>query len=178
MLIGIILSTLLVLIDWHGWMGPIGVAIVFTIVQVLEGYVITPKIVGEKVGLSPVTVIIVLLLGGELFGLTGVLLAIPVAGVIRVLLPDMLSVYTASPFYTGNLPYDLVATDAPAIGQAASEFPEPKKRPVVAKNEPAEPDVVSDDDPPTATNDDPSPQAAESEEAVVPENHGSNPTSD
>jgi predicted PurR-regulated permease PerM len=175
-LIGIILSTLLVLIDWHGWMGPIGVAIVFTIVQILEGYVITPKIVGEKVGLSPVTVIIVLLLGGELFGLTGVLLAIPVAGVIRVLLPDMLGVYTASPFYTGKLPYDLVTEETPAIGSTAdvSEF---ETNPVTDQAA-VEQELVSDDDSAVAKPDALGSQAADSQEAVSPENHGSKPTGD
>ncbi len=176
-LIGLILSTLLVLIDWHGWIGPIGVAIVFTIVQILEGYVITPKIVGEKVGLSPVTVIIVLLLGGELFGLTGVLLAIPVAGVIRVLLPDILAVYTASPFYTGNLPYELVTEGASVNGLTPATEPDVEKSPVVAENDSSEP-PVSDDEPTHAKQQDPSSQAAESQEAASPKNHGSNPTSD
>ncbi|MEZ4460446.1 MAG: AI-2E family transporter [bacterium] len=120
-LIGIVLSSLLVLIDWHGWAGPIGVVVVFSVVQVLEGYVITPKIVGEKVGLSPVTVIIVLLLGSELFGLLGVLLAIPVAGVVRVLLPDILAVYTSSPFFTGKLPYELDSQDDPTPSAGATD---------------------------------------------------------
>lgn len=106
-LIGVVLSSLIVILDWSGWGPPLGVAAVFIVVQTLEGYIITPKIVGEKVGLSPVTVIIVLLLGGELFGLLGVLLAIPVAGVVRVLSPDIISHYKATPFYTGELLYDL-----------------------------------------------------------------------
>ncbi len=100
--IGLTLSVLVVLIDFSGWGGIIGVAAVFGVVQVLEGYVITPKIVGEKVGLNPVTVIIVLLLGGEVLGLLGVLLAIPVAGVIRVLLPDIIREYKTSAFFTGE----------------------------------------------------------------------------
>ncbi len=106
-LIGVVLSSLIVILDWSGWGPPLGVAAVFIIVQTLEGYIITPKIVGEKVGLSPVVVIIVLLLGGELFGLLGVLLAIPIAGVVRVLLPDIIERYKATPFYTGELLYDL-----------------------------------------------------------------------
>lgn len=108
-LIGVVLSTLIVILDWSGWGPPLGVAAVFIFVQTLEGYYITPKIVGEKVGLSPVVVIIVLLLGGELFGLLGVLLAIPISGVIRVLLPDIIQRYKATPFYTGELLYDLEA---------------------------------------------------------------------
>ena len=101
--IGFVLSVAMVLLEWTGWMPLVGVLAVFGIVQALEGYVITPRVVGEKVGLSPVVVIIVLLLGGEVLGLVGVLLAIPIAGVLRVLLPDLLVLYTSSPFFTGEL---------------------------------------------------------------------------
>lgn len=101
-LIGSVLAILMVLLDWSGPGPLIAVGLVILVIQILEGYVITPKIVGEKVGLSPVTVIIVLLLGGELFGLLGILLALPVAGIIRVLLPDMIAYYKATPFYSGN----------------------------------------------------------------------------
>lgn len=100
--VGFVLSILVILIEWSGWGAVIGVLVVFGVVQSLEGYVITPKIVGEKVGLSPVTVIIVLLLGGEVGGLLGVLLAIPVAGAIKVLLPDLIDWYKASPYFTGK----------------------------------------------------------------------------
>lgn len=100
--IGIILAALIVLIEWTGIGAVIGVGAVFLVVQLLEGYVITPKVVGEKVGLSPVTVIIVLLLGGELAGLLGILLAIPVAGALKVLLPDLIEYYQSTSFYTGN----------------------------------------------------------------------------
>lgn len=106
-LLGFVLSTLIVLLDWSGWGPVVGVGLVFLVIQIVEGYVITPKIMGEKVGLSPVAVIIVLLLGGELFGLLGVLLAIPAAGVIRVLAPEIIERYKSSPFYTGELRYEL-----------------------------------------------------------------------
>lgn len=111
-LIGIILSLLMVILDWGG-IGPvIGVVIVFSIVQGLEGWVITPKIVGDKVGLSPVMVIIVLLLGGELFGLVGVLLALPVAGMIRAMMPDIVAYYRRTPFYSGDYGADTAAAVA------------------------------------------------------------------
>lgn len=102
--VGFVLSVLVVLIEWTGWGSLIGVLIVFSVVQGLEGYVITPKVVGEKVGLSPVAVIIVLLLGGELAGLLGVLLAIPVAGAFKVLLPDIIGMYRQSAYFTGSDP--------------------------------------------------------------------------
>jgi predicted PurR-regulated permease PerM len=106
--IGFGLSVLISLLDWEP-AALIGVVLTFGIVQTLEGYVITPRIVGEKVGLSPVVVIIALLLGGELLGLLGVLLALPIAGIIRVLLPDVLAEYKKSTFFTGK-----VLADAPA----------------------------------------------------------------
>lgn len=76
--------------------------VVFAVVQGLEGYVITPRVVGEKVGLSPVVVIVTLLLGGTLLGLLGVLIALPLAGALRVLLPDLIAWYRRSDVYTGK----------------------------------------------------------------------------
>ena len=81
----------------------VGVIAVFAVVQGLEGWVITPRIVGEKVGLSPVVVIIALLLGQEILGLVGILLALPIAGGIRVLLPDFVAYWRASSWYTGKV---------------------------------------------------------------------------
>ncbi|MFT4626532.1 MAG: putative PurR-regulated permease PerM [Myxococcota bacterium] len=101
--IGFVASVALVLLDWSGPGPLIGVVAVFAVVQALEGYVITPRIVGEKVGLSPVTVIIALLIGGEVLGLLGVLLALPVAGIARVLWPDVVQWYKSSTLYTGDV---------------------------------------------------------------------------
>lgn len=103
-LTGFVMSVLLALLDWAGWMPLIGVLATFAIVQGLEGYVVTPRIVGEKVGLQPVVVIVALLLGGQVLGLLGVLLALPLAGIVRVLLPDLIAWYQASDLFTGELP--------------------------------------------------------------------------
>ncbi len=102
--IGFVASVLLVLLDWSGPGPLLGVLAVFAVVQALEGYVITPRIVGEKVGLSPVTVIIALLLGGEVLGLVGILLALPAAGIARVLWPDVVAWYKESTLYKGDEP--------------------------------------------------------------------------
>ncbi len=72
---------------------------IFVVGQVLEGYVLTPKLVGEKVGLHPVWVMFGLLAGGSLFGFVGVLIAVPVAAVVGVLSRFALSQYMASPVY-------------------------------------------------------------------------------
>jgi predicted PurR-regulated permease PerM len=101
--VGAVLAILLALLDWNGGMPLLGVLLTFAIVQGLEGYVITPRIVGEKIGLSPVLVIIVLLVGAELLGLLGVLLALPLAGALGVLLPDLVAWYKRSDLYLGQL---------------------------------------------------------------------------
>jgi len=59
---------------------------VFGVVQMLEGLVITPRILGENIGLHPVAVMFAVLLGGELFGLTGIILGVPVVAVLNVLI--------------------------------------------------------------------------------------------
>ncbi|MCW9035756.1 MAG: AI-2E family transporter [Rhodospirillales bacterium] len=75
------------------------VAAVFGIGQVLEGNFLTPKLVGEKIGLHPVWVIFALLAGGTLIGFTGVVIAIPVAAVIGVLVRFAIGRYLESPLY-------------------------------------------------------------------------------
>lgn len=97
--------TMSALDDGSGWGQFFGILAVFAFVQVMEGYVITPKIVGEKVGLSPVMVIIVLLIGAELFGFLGILLAIPAAAVIRVFMLEAISEYKRSRLFLGEEQY-------------------------------------------------------------------------
>ena len=60
----------------------LGIVAVFMVGQALEGMVLTPLLVGDRIGLHPVAVIFAILAGGELFGFTGILLALPVAAVI------------------------------------------------------------------------------------------------
>ena len=59
---------------------------VFGIGQVIESYILTPYLVGDRIGLHPVVVIIALLAGGQLFGFVGILLGLPIAAVVMVLL--------------------------------------------------------------------------------------------
>jgi predicted PurR-regulated permease PerM len=78
------------------------VAGVFLIGQVLEGYVLSPKLVGARVGLHPVWLMFALIAFGYLFGFLGLLIAIPVAAAIGVLARFALRQYLASPLYTGR----------------------------------------------------------------------------
>jgi predicted PurR-regulated permease PerM len=72
--------------------------------QFLEGNVLSPKLVGESVGLHPVWLIFALLACGYLFGFVGLLLAVPLAAAAGVLIRFALRRYRESPFYTGNRP--------------------------------------------------------------------------
>lgn len=100
-LTGVVLSILIALSQGAGWGLWIGLAIVFVVGQILESYVLTPKLVGENVGLHPVWVIFALLAGGVLFGFVGVLVAVPVAAVIGVLVRRAIKWYEASSVYKG-----------------------------------------------------------------------------
>jgi predicted PurR-regulated permease PerM len=84
-----------------------GIVAVFMIGQMLEGMVLTPLLVGDRIGLHPVAVIFAILAGGELFGFTGVLLALPVAAVIMVLVRHVHTLYKESNIYGGSEDPDL-----------------------------------------------------------------------
>ena len=75
------------------------VAIVFGVGQSLEGMVLTPLLVGDKIGLHPVAVIFAIMAGGQLFGFVGILIALPVAAVAVVILRYIYGVYTESELY-------------------------------------------------------------------------------
>ena len=77
----------------------LGIAAVFTVGQLLEGMLLTPWLVGDRIGLHPVAVIFAILAGGQLFGFTGILLALPVAAVIMVLLRHAHDFYKQSDVY-------------------------------------------------------------------------------
>ncbi|WP_080997037.1 AI-2E family transporter [Thiopseudomonas alkaliphila] len=78
----------------------LGIVGVFALGQALEGMVLTPLLVGDRIGLHPVAVIFAIMAGGQLFGFTGVLLALPAAAVIMVLLRHVHEMYKDSDLYT------------------------------------------------------------------------------
>jgi len=85
----------------------LGIVAVFMVGQALEGMVLTPLLVGDRIGLHPVAVIFAILAGGELFGFTGVLLALPVAAVIMVLLRHAHDLYKESDMYGADVDPEL-----------------------------------------------------------------------
>lgn len=75
----------------------------FVIGQLLEGMVITPKVVGDSVGLHPAFVMVALMIGGEYFGFAGMILALPVAAVLMVILRRLYLFYIQTPIYQETL---------------------------------------------------------------------------
>jgi len=75
------------------------VAVIFVVGQVAEGNFLTPKLVGESVGLHPVWIIFALLAGGALFGFVGILIAVPLAAIIGVAARFGMGLYLGSRFY-------------------------------------------------------------------------------
>ena len=99
------------LVQFGDWQHLAGVAAVFGIGQVIESYWLTPKLVGDRIGLHPMAVIFSVLAGGTLFGFLGMLLALPVAAVANVLLRYAHERYTQSRLYAGDRPAIPLHTD-------------------------------------------------------------------
>jgi predicted PurR-regulated permease PerM len=98
-IVGIVVASVAALMQFQDITPLFYVGIIFLVGQMLEGMLLTPWLVGDKIGLHPVAVIFAVLAGGQLFGFVGVLLALPVAAVIAVILRHMLERYTKSELY-------------------------------------------------------------------------------
>ena len=79
-----------------GWMHALVVAVLFVLIFQLEGHFVSPRIVGESVGLTPLLVIIAVLIGAELGGIGGMFIAVPIAAILRVLILHAKPNYAAS----------------------------------------------------------------------------------
>lgn len=99
--IGIVLAALGMLLAWQGPWQILAVAATFIIGQMLEGFVITPRVVGDRVGLSAMTIIVAILVFSELFGFVGILLAVPVSAVLKVVIEVAVERYTETRTYRG-----------------------------------------------------------------------------
>ncbi|MBN2752885.1 MAG: AI-2E family transporter [Rhodospirillaceae bacterium] len=99
---GFVVGGILALVQFSDWPSILGVIAVFVGGQALEGYVLTPRLVGNRVGLHPVWVLFALFAGAALFGFLGILVALPVAAVIGVLTRHALRRYLASTVYRGG----------------------------------------------------------------------------
>jgi len=110
-IIGFVAAIVAALVQYGDWLHVLLVCGVFAIGQLLEGYVLVPRLVGGKIGLHPVAVIFAVMAGGYLFGFLGVLLALPAASVIMVLVRYLLERYRLSDLYTESGAADPVVAE-------------------------------------------------------------------
>ena len=97
--LGLALAVMVAVLQFDGAAGLVIVAVVFGAGQVLEGFFLTPKLVGDRIGLHPLAVIFALLAFGQVFGFFGVLLALPASAALLVALRRVNAAYLASSFY-------------------------------------------------------------------------------
>jgi predicted PurR-regulated permease PerM len=97
--LGLVLAVLSVILQFGFGSELVIVLIVFGIGQVLEGFFLTPRLVGERIGLHPVAVLFALLIFAKLFGFFGVLLALPASAVVLVLIRFAWTQYAHSDWY-------------------------------------------------------------------------------
>ena len=101
--IGFATGMVVAVMQFGDMQGVMMVLTVFLIGQLIEGYFLTPKLVGGKVGLHPVWIIFGLLVGGALFGFVGVFLAVPLTAVVGVLIRFAIQRYMHSVYYSGDV---------------------------------------------------------------------------
>jgi len=97
--LGLVLALISAVLQFSDWSGLVAVAIIYGCGQVLEGFFLTPRLVGERIGLNPLAVIFALLAFGQLFGFVGVLLALPTSAVLMVAFKHLRRHYLSSSFY-------------------------------------------------------------------------------
>lgn len=104
--LGLLLALLAALLQFQGIEGVLLVAAVYAAGQVLESFVLTPRLVGERIGLHPIAVIFALMAFGHLFGFVGVLIALPASAVLLVAVRRLQALYVGSPLYGADAARD------------------------------------------------------------------------
>ncbi len=97
--LGLVLAIIAALLQFDGWYGLVAVAAVYGVGQFIESFYLTPRLVGERIGLHPLTVIFALLAFGQLFGFVGILLALPASAILSVVFGRLRRHYLNSSFY-------------------------------------------------------------------------------
>jgi predicted PurR-regulated permease PerM len=100
--VALLFGLLMVVLHFHGFGQLLAVVAMYVVIQVLDGFLITPRVVGGKLGLSPVWVLFALMAFGQLFGFVGVMLALPASAVIKVFVVQALTRYRSSALYLGT----------------------------------------------------------------------------
>jgi predicted PurR-regulated permease PerM len=99
--LGLLLALIAGVLQFGGWYGLIAVAVVYGVGQLVESFALTPRLVGERIGLNPLAVIFALLAFGHLFGFVGVLIALPVSALGLVALRRVQALYLDSRLFKG-----------------------------------------------------------------------------
>lgn len=120
-MLGFVVGVGVAIFQFGDWFHPAIIAGIFMFGQVIEGNVLTPKLVGESVGLHAVWIMFALMAGGALFGFVGVMIGVPVAAVIGVMTRFALERYLESSFYTGEVAVAGGAKTKPAKKSAAQK---------------------------------------------------------
>lgn len=137
--IGLVMALAMAILDWHGAGTVIGVLIVMFGGQIVDGFLITPRIVGGSVGLRPIEVLLTMMAAGTLFGFLGVLLAVPFGAVVKILVVRATDAYLASPFYK-NIPATPTPTPLPySIRTPTPQAPAARSTPPPSSPPPASP---------------------------------------
>jgi len=101
--IGTLISFLLITLSCYFTFGPgielVYVFVLFAVGHTVEGYILSPKIIGDRIGLHPVWIIFSVFAAGSLFGFLGIMFAIPLAGIVKVLLTHIVEYYKSSKMY-------------------------------------------------------------------------------
>ncbi len=97
--VGAAITALVLILNWKGGGVAISVGAVFLVLHGLEAFVLTPKIVGHKVGLSESAALFAVVAGGKLLGFVGILLAVPIAATLAVLLRHTVRYYESTAFF-------------------------------------------------------------------------------
>jgi predicted PurR-regulated permease PerM len=142
-LVGAGLALLMVVLDWQGPGQLVAVAATFLVLHLLEAAVLTPRLVGKRVGLGEVGALFAVLAGGQLLGFAGVLLAVPIAASVAVLVRRAIRYYEATPFFVEGA--ELVPAAPPRRTRAITSQPPPAgERPVLDPLRPPDPGPPSD----------------------------------
>ncbi len=122
-IVGVGIGLIAALVQYGDWSHVLLVGLVFGVGQLMESFVLTPFLVGDRIGMHPVAVIFSVMAGGQLFGFVGILVALPVAAVVMVILRYLYQEYTASRLYAGE-----PATAAGAVVPAEEPKSAPRRR--------------------------------------------------
>jgi len=128
-IVGALITAAIVLVDWQGPGQIIAVGGVFGVLHVLEAAVLTPKIVGHRVGLGEVGALFAVLAGGKLLGFAGVLLAVPLAASVAVIIRRIVRYYEGSDFFTEGAIPAWTSSATEVVGEAAGDEPSPSRDP-------------------------------------------------